>query len=489
MAEQLISSGIAGLDHVLRGGLPAERLYLVQGDPGVGKTTLALQFLLEGLRLGERCMYVTFSETRSEVEGVARSHGWSLDGLAFFEFEELQKSLEGERAGTIFHPSETELSAVSKGVWASLDKNRPQRLVFDSLSELRLLSGDPLRYRRQLLELKRRAAAIPCTAMLVDDRTATRDDLQLQSLAHGVISLHRASSGYGAAKRRLEVVKLRGVAFRSGWHDYTILTGGLSVYPRLVAAEHGQSEGGMLESGVPELDALLGGGLDRGSGTLLLGPAGAGKSTVAMKFAIAAANRGEKSLVYMFEESPSMLRARARGVGMGLDEQEAAGSISLKSMDAAEVSPGQFAFEVKHAVEEGGARVVVIDSLNGYLNAMPDEKHLSLHLHELLAYASAKGVVILMVISQQGMMGPSMTQPVDASYLADTVVLFRYYEYAGEIRKAISVTKRRGGRHEPSIRGLRIGAPEGVNVGAPLHEFRGILTGVPVFGGASSPKE
>lgn len=483
MGDFVVSTGIEGLDHIMRGGLPGNRLYLVQGDPGVGKTTLALQFLLEGLRAKERCLYVTFSETRAEIEGVARSHGWSLEGLGFFEFDELQKALEGEQAGTVFHPSETELTAVSKRLWQSMEMHRPQRMVFDSLSELRLLAGDAMRYRRQLLEIKRRVAAIQCTAMLVDDRTATRDDIQLQSLAHGVISLQRRSSGYGAAKRNLEIIKLRGVAFRSGWHDFAIHTGGISVYPRLVASEHGQSEGGVLSSGIAELDSLLGGGIDRGSGTLLLGPAGAGKSTVALKFALGAAERGEKSLVYLFEESPSLLRQRSRAIGMNLAAHEAAGTITLRMVDAAEVSPGQFAFEVKRAVEQDGARVVIIDSLNGYLNAMPDEKHLALHLHELLAFAAARSVAVMIVISQQGMMGPSMTQPVDASYLADTVVLFRYYEYAGEIRKAISVTKRRGGSHELSIRAMSIGKPEGVKVGQSLNEFRGVLTGVPIYQG------
>jgi circadian clock protein KaiC len=489
MSHSLISTGVAGLDHVLRGGLPTNRLYLVQGDPGVGKTTIALQFLLEGIRLGERCLYVTFSETRAEVEGVARSHGWSLKGLDFFEFDEMQKALEGEQAGTVFHPSETELSAVSKGLWRAMEMSKPQRMVFDSLSELRLLSGDALRYRRQLLEVKRRAAAIPCTAILVDDRTATRDDLQLQSLAHGVISLHRISAGYGAVKRRMEIIKLRGVAFRSGWHDFSIQTGGVDVYPRLVASEHAQLEGGVLTSGVPEVDSLLGGGIDRGSGTLLLGPAGSGKSTVALKFAVNAAERGEKSLVYMFEESPAMLRNRARGVGMDLVTHEAAGNISLRPVDAAEVSPGQFSFDVKKAVERDDIRIIIIDSLNGFLNSMPDEKNLPLHIHELLSYASARGIAVLMVISQQGMMGPSMTQPVDASYLADTVILFRFYEHAGKIHKAISVTKRRGGAHEASIRALSIGKPTGVRVGPALHDFRGVLTGVPVFEGRTQPKE
>ncbi len=483
MDEQVCSTGIAGLDHLLRGGLPANRLYLVQGDPGVGKTTMALQYLMEGVARGERGMYITFSETRAEVEGVVQSHGWSLEGIEIFEFSATQEALSEERAGTVFHPGETELTAVTKRVWAALDRTRPARLVFDSISELRLLAGDPLRYRRQLLDLKSRVAKCGCTTLLLDDRTATRDDLQLQSLAHGVISLHRVSSDYGSTKRRLEIVKLRGMNFRDGLHDFSIRTGGLVVYPRLVASEHAQAAGGILQSGVEELDELIGGGLDRGSGTLLLGPAGVGKSTVALKFAISAAQRGERSVVYNFDESLGMFRTRAAGLGMDLAEHEASGLIALRAIDAAEVSPGQFAADLRHRVENEDVKVVIIDSLNGYLNAMAAEKQLVLHLHELLAYASARGVAVLMVISQHGVMGSYMQQPLDASYLADTVILFRYYEFRGELRQAISVFKRRGGAHERSIRELKLGPPDGVKVGVALKDFRGVLSGTPTFHG------
>ncbi len=392
MDTTLASTGIPALDHTLGGGLPTERLYLIQGDPGVGKTTLGLQFLLEGVRRGEPCLYITFSESHGEIEAVARSHAWSLKGIEIFEFDAVQKALEGERAGTVFHPSETELSAVVKRVHQVLDRVRPRRLVFDSLSELRLLAGDSLRYRRQLFGLKSRVAALGCTALLIDDRTDTRDDLQIQSLAHGVISLFRSSASYGAAKRRLEVLKLRGVGYREGFHDFAIRTGGIHVYPRLVASEHPQRDGGVISSGVPELDELLGGGIDRGSGTLLMGPAGSGKSTVALKFASSAAARGEKTRIYMFDESASMLRTRARGVGLDLEPLEKSGTITLSTVDAADISPGQFAYEVRRAVEEENVQIIMIDSLNGYLNAMPDEKHLMLHLHELLAYAAARGV-------------------------------------------------------------------------------------------------
>lgn len=482
-SESVVTTGVQGLDHVLRGGLPTGQLYLVQGDPGVGKTTLSLQFLLEGLARSQPTLYVTLSETRAEVEMVARSHSWSLKGLQFFELDELAAALEGEQAGTIFHPSETELGAVTQRLWDVIERHRPRRLVFDSLSELRLLAGDPLRYRRQLMELKRRLATIGTTAIFVDDRTATRDDLQLQSLAHGVITMVRSSQGYGSAKRSLEVVKLRGVPFRSGWHDFTIETGGLRVYPRLVAAEHEQLDREVFSSSIGELDALLGGGIDSGSGTLLLGPAGSGKSTVALLFALSAASRGQRSLYYMFEESPVMLRTRARGLDMPLAACESEGLITLRPVDAAQISPGQFASEIQRAVEDDNVKIIVIDALNGYLNAMPDEKYLTLHLHEMLAYAAARGVAVLLLVSQHGMMGPQMVQPVDASYLADTVILFRFFEHAGDIHRAISVTKRRGGRHEPSIRSLTLGRPEGLRLGPPLHEFRGVLTGVPVYEG------
>lgn len=479
MSDGLVTTGIAGLDHILRGGLPSDRLYLVQGDPGVGKTTLALQYLLEGARQGQRGLYVTFSESRAEIQSVAESHAWSLEDLEIFEFGQARQALEGERAGTVFHPAETEMTAIMSSVAAAIARVTPHRMVFDSLSELRLLAGDPLRYRRQILEFKALLSKISCTALLLDDRTATRDDLQLQSLAHGVLSLYRTSANFGSAKRKIEIVKLRGVAFRDGVHDFAISTGGIKLFPRLIASEHHGAERGILSSGVPELDSLLGGGIERGSGTLLLGPAGAGKSTVALRFAISAAMRGERSVIYVFDESVQMLRSRAAGLNLDVGPYEKRGLIDIRPIDASEVTPGQFAASVHDSVEEGGARIVIIDSLNGYLNAMPDEKHLVLHLHELLAYAAARGVAVLMVISQQGMMGSQMQQPVDASYLADTVVLFRYYEFAGEIRQAISVFKRRGGAHDRTIRALTIGPPQGIAIGAPLRELRGVLSGTP----------
>ncbi|HYF15870.1 MAG TPA: ATPase domain-containing protein [Phycisphaerales bacterium] len=488
MAESVISTGISGLDHILRGGLPAQRLFLLQGDPGVGKTTLALQFLIEGAQRREPALYVTFSESGAEVEDIARAHGWSLGGLHFFRAEDVHRSLEGMRAGTVFHPSETELTAVTKSLWALMDEHKPRRMVFDSLSELRLIAGDQLRYRRQLLELKRRAQAIGCTVIVVDDRTGGGDDMQLHSLAHGVISMQRHAKGYGATKRCLEVAKMRGVGFRTGWHDFEITTGGIRVYPRLVAAEHAQVGGGVLSSGVPEMDALLGGGIDRGSGTLLVGPAGSGKSTVAMRFAVSAAQRGEKTHMYLFEESPSMLRTRAKGVGMNMEALEDKGVISLRTIDATEISPGQFAHHVMRAVEQEGVRLIVIDSLNGYMNAMPDERHLALHLHELLVYTAARGVALLLIVSQSGMMGPAMTQPLDASYLADTVLLFRFYEHAGEVRKALSVTKRRAGGHEPTIRPFSICPPDAIRLGEPLRNFRGVLSGTPVVVGQENGK-
>lgn len=489
MNEAVVKTGIPGLDHLLRGGLAPRRLYLIQGDPGVGKTTLALQFLMEGLRCGERVMYVTFSESRDEVEEAARSHGWSLDNVEVFEFLATQRALAGERAGTVFHPAETELNAVINRVWETFEQVQPARLVFDSISELRLLAGDSLRYRRQLLELKSRANARGCTTLLIDDRTATRDDLQLQSLAHGVLSLHRTPSDYGSARRRLEVIKLRGISARDGLHDFAITMGGIVVYPRLVASDHAQLERGILPSGVTGLDALIGGGLDRGSGTLLVGPAGVGKSTVALKFVHSAAERGERSVIYSFDESVGMLRLRASGLGMNLSPHEAAGRIAIEPIDAAQMTPGQFASDMRRRVEDQDVKVVVIDSLNGYLNAMSAEKQLILHLHELLAYASARGVAVLMVLSQHGIVGSPMQQPVDASYLADTVILFRYYEFRGELRQAVSVFKRRGGAHERTIRELSLGPPEGIRIGAILRSLRGVLAGTPTLDDRAEPKE
>lgn len=474
------STGIAGLNDILDGGLPRNRLYLIQGDPGVGKTTLGLQFLLDGVRQGESCMYVTLSETIDEIEGVASSHGWSLEGVHVHEHTAGDQL--GETHHTIFHASEVDLTETMAMLLKAVDEVRPTRIVFDSLSELRLLAGDALRYRREILSLKHHFAGGQSTVLLLDDRTSEDGDLQLQSLCHGVVMLEQSAPTYGAEHRRLRVMKMRGLRFRSGYHDFAVRTGGIDVYPRLVAAEHREkSHDEVVSSGIPELDQLLGGGLDRGASTVLLGPSGSGKSTVATQFAVAAAERGEGSAMYCFDESPAMLFGRTKGLGIDLESHVAAGRVTVQPVDPSELMAGEFVNLVRVAVEERGVRTVIIDSLTGYLNAMPEERSLLLVLHELLTYLSQKGVTSFLIMTQHGMLGTNMTTSVDISYLADTVLLFRYFEYAGEVRQAVSVFKRRGGAHERSIREMSLGAPRGIVIGEPLRQFRGVFTGVPVY--------
>jgi circadian clock protein KaiC len=492
-APALAATGIAGLDDILRGGLPRRRIYLLQGPPGVGKTTLALQFLLEGVRLGERVLYVTLSETEDELREMAHSHGWSLDGIALQELPSLEQMQEAQAQNTLFHPAEVELQETANRVLALADRIQPTRVVFDSLSEMRLLAGDSLRYRRQLLSLKQHFSTRSCTVLFLDDGTSGASDMQLQSLAHGVISLEKMSPAYGALRRRLEVVKLRGVNFRSGHHDFTLARSGLHVFPRLVAAEHtAPFTRGVLASGVADLDVLLGGGLARGTSTLLLGPAGSGKSTLAAQYMRAAIARGETAATFSFDETAGTFRARAEAMGMPPPEEAPAGErrtpgekpggrLLVRQVDPTEMSPGEFAHSVRRAVEQEGASVVCIDSLNGYLMAMPDERHLLSQMHELLSYLGQRGVTTLLVVAQHGLVG-SMQAPIDVTYLADTVVLLRYFEAAGTVRKAISVLKKRVGSHEDTIRELHISGA-GVRVGPPLTDFRGVLTGTPSWGG------
>jgi circadian clock protein KaiC len=471
-------TGVGGLDDILTGGLPRDRLYLLQGDPGVGKTTLALQWLLDGARNGERCLYVSLSETREELKGVATSHGWALSEIDVFELPMVAADLEASEDNTLFHPSEVELAETTKVLLREVDRVNPSRVVVDSLSEIRLLAQNPLRYRRQVLGLKQAFVGRRCTVMLLDDRTASDGDLQLQSLAHGVIALEQLSPLYGAQRRRLRVLKLRGVGFRGGYHDFTIETGGVRVYPRLVASTHRQTfEPYQLTSGVPALDALMGGGIDGGTSTLLMGPAGTGKSTVTMQYAAAAARAGKRVAMFAFDESPRTVLARAAAVGIELDEHLSNGQIEIRQVDPAELSPGEFVHAVRQSVEERGASLVVIDSLNGYMHAMPEEQFLTLQLHELLTYLGQMGVVTMMVAAQHGFLG-SMRGPVEVSYLADAVMVFRHFEAEGRLRKAVSVLKKRTGAHESMIRELVIG-PNGVRAGEPLEQFRGIMTGVP----------
>jgi circadian clock protein KaiC len=480
-------TGISGLDDILHGGLIEHRLYLLQGEPGSGKTTMAQQYLMAGATAGEKCLYITLSETRDELLAGAASHDWSLEGIEIVELIPSEDDLEPGSQLTMFQPSDLELGETTKRIIAAVKEFNPKRVVFDSLSELRLLAQNPLRYRRQILALKQFFVGRKCTVLLLDDMTAEHDDLQLQSIAHGVIFLEQFSPAYGASRRRLRVTKFRGTDFRAGYHDYSIKRAGMEVYPRLVAAEHEVDfEPTSIRSGVTALDNLMGGGPDRGTSTLLMGPAGSGKSTIAVQYAVAAAARGDHAAIFAFDESIITLRARTAALGIDLKRGLAKGEVSLRQVDPAEMSPGEFTSLVQEAVEKRDARVIVIDSLNGYMHAMPDGQYLTVQLHELLTYLGRQGVTTLMVVAQHGMIGAQMQSPVDASYLADSVVMFRYFEYEGRIKKAISVAKKRSGAHEESIRELRFSG-EGIHLSEPLTQLRGIYTGVPVEANGGHP--
>ncbi|QHE87117.1 ATPase domain-containing protein [Hydrogenophaga sp. BPS33] len=475
-----LGTGVAGLDDILGGGLTPGRLYLVEGTPGSGKTTIAMQFLMEGVRQGEPVLYITLSETADELEGVAHSHGWHLDGIEIREMLPAADALSPDEQYTVFHPSEVELGETTVRILADVERINPTRVVFDSLSELRLLAGSSLRYRRQILALKQFFAGRHCTVMLLDDMTATEHDLQVQSISHAVLRMEQITPDYGNSRRRLTVLKYRGQAFRGGYHDYKIVRGGLTVFPRLVAAEHVEPvRQTKLPSGLQELDDLLGGGIERGTSTLFVGAPGTGKSSVAMQFALAAAERGETAALFIFDESVATLRTRCEGMGMPIGGLIDSGLIRVRQIDPAELSPGEFVHEIRQAVQEHHASVVVIDSLNGYLNAMPDERFLIVQLHELLTFLGQAGVATLLIGAQHGLIGSQMHSPVDASYLADAIVLMRYFEADGEVHQAISVLKKRSGLHERSIRSFTMGA-RGILLGPPLRQFRGILTGVPV---------
>jgi circadian clock protein KaiC len=481
------ATGISGLDDILCGGLTPYRLYLVEGVPGSGKTTLAMQYLMEGVRKGEPVLYVTLSETEEELRAMARSHEWPLDGVTIRELVPPEESLQPAEQYTMFHPAEVELSETTRTILTDVERLKPTRLVFDSLSELRLLAGDPLRYRRQLLALKQFFRGRRCTVLLLDDLTSSGRDLQVQSIAHGVLVLEQLLPEYGADRRRVRVLKHRGRRFRGGYHDYLIGTGGLQVFPRLVAAEHRTDlDEQKFSSGIASLDELLGGGLERGTSTLIVGAAGTGKSSLAAQFVTAAAGRAQRSAMFIFDESKNTLLSRMAGLGVNLRQHVDNGTVSIRQVDPAELTPGEFAWTIRREVEQSQAKIVVIDSLNGYLNAMPGERFLTIHLHELLMFLGEKGVATILIGAHQGMMGPMVT-PVDASYLADAVLLLRYFEARGEIRQAISVMKKRGGRHERTIRDFSLES-DGIQVGSPLRGFRGVLTGVPVETGATLEK-
>jgi circadian clock protein KaiC len=481
------STGVAGLDDILGGGFARRRLYLIEGVPGSGKTTLALQYLLEGVRHDESVLYVTLSETADEIRAVAESHGWHLDRIHIRELAPPETVLDADEQNTMFHPSEIELAATMKPILEDVERLRPARVVFDSLSELRLVAGSALRYRRQILALKQFFATRECTVVLLDDMTASSRDLQMQSIAHGVLLLEQLNPEYGGERRRLRVIKYRGVKFRGGNHDFVIKRGGIQVFPRLVAAEHRRPATRVtLGTGIPELDALLGGGIDEGSSTLIIGAAGTGKSTLGAQFAVAAACRGQHAALFLFDESPAMLEARCQNLDIDLASHLHGERISIQQVDPAELTPGEFTHAIRRAVEEQGAKIVVIDSLNGYLNAMPEERHLTIQLHELLMYLRQKSVATILIGAQPGLVGSQMNTPVDASYLADAVILLRYFEDRGSVRQAISVMKKRGGSHERTLRELRLDGGR-IAVGDVLDDFRGVLTGVPTYDGPERP--
>ena len=481
------ATGIEGLDDILAGGLPPGCFYLIQGDPGSGKTTLALQFLLEGLRRGERVFYITLSETKEELLQVADSHDWPLDAIPLLELSAIEALLRPEAQTTVFHPAEMELNKVTNRVLEETQKANPARVVFDSLSEFRLIAETPLRYRRNLLHLKQEFAKYGSTVLLLDDKmdqSGIGVDPHVLSLTHGVIEMEQMSPDYGTARRRLRITKMRGMKFREGYHDYTIVTGGLRVFPRLVAAEHRLDfKREPVSSGVKEFDELLGGGLDRGTTNLLIGPAGSGKSTIAVKYAVQVAAAKEHSMIFAFDETLGILIARAEALGLPLKRLIKNELVSTKQIDPAEISPGEFGSLVRENVDRG-CKLVVIDSLNGYLNAMPGEKYLTNQLHELSTYLNQKGVVTILVMAQHGMVG-ALESPLDLSYLCDTVINLRYFESAGEVKQSVAVIKKRSGNHERTIREFMLESRKGIRIGKPLREFHGILTGAPIFEGAA----
>jgi circadian clock protein KaiC len=477
--------GVSGLDDVLFGGLARNRLFLFEGNPGTGKTTLALQFLLEGARCGEKGLYITLSETEEELRDTAVSHGWSIgEGIDIFELVPPESLLDEKKQQSLLYSSDLELGETTKRIFEAMERSNPRRVVLDSLSEIRLLAQSSLRYRRQILVLKHYFSQRDVTVMLLDDKTAEADDKAVHSVAHGVVLLEELTPDYGAERRRLRVMKYRGQPFRGGYHDFAIKTGGVEVFPRLVAAEYrSRTKSSIFTSGIAQLDALLGGGIESGSTTLLIGPAGTGKSLVVLQFAAAAVRRNERAALFLFDEELGLLFTRAKALGIDLEALRDSGNLIIEQMDAAEVSPGEFAHKVRSCVETDNVRTVVIDSLNGYQNAMPEEKFLILHMHELLQYLNRQGAATFLTVAQHGLVG-DMKAPVDVTYLADTVVLLRYFEAFGEVRRAISVLKKRTGAHETTIREFSIGSKVGITVGPPLDKFQGVLTGVPEYVGA-----
>jgi circadian clock protein KaiC len=479
MTGERIPTGVPGLDSVLDGGWVGDSLYLLKGAPGTGKTTIGLQFLLEGARRREKCLYLGLSETRGQLDSLATSFGWRLDGIDVHNMRRRGESDDKRRSYAVFSPSEVELEEISRELLEQVDRVKPARLVLDSLSEIRLLADDPFRYRREILALSDQITARRCTGLLLDVDSPGDQGAVAETLVSGVVVLDQLSPEYGGDRRRLRVRKLRASRSMGGYHDFAIGEGGVRVFPRLVASAHrAQHASGEVLSGVKELDALLGGGLDRGTSTVLLGPAGTGKSTIAAQFLAQAASRGEKGILFCFDENPTNLLVRTNKLGIPLEKHVDAGTVELVVVDPAELSPGELAFRVRRHVD-AGARIVVIDSMNGYIGAMPEERFLAAHLHELLAYLAEKGVTTLLTLAQHGFFGGDESS-INISYIADTVLLFRYFEVAGEIKQALSVVKKRTGSHERTIREMRFG-PEGVHLGEPLRNYQGVLSGVPLL--------
>ncbi|MET0875795.1 MAG: ATPase domain-containing protein [Tardiphaga sp.] len=479
-------TGIWGLDNILSGGFTRGHVFLVEGAPGTGKTTVALQFLREGVRAGEKCLYITLSETESELRDGAASHGWTLDeGIEVFELLPPESLLDADQQQSLLYSSDLELGETTKQIFEAVERTQPSRVVLDSLSEIRLLAQSSLRYRRQILAIKHYFARFGTTVMLLDDLTAEVADKTVHSVAHGVFRLEELAPAYGGERRRARVIKYRGVKFRGGYHDVTITTGGLNVFPRLVASEYRSNlVRDTKSSGIAELDKLLGSGIETGSSTLVLGPAGTGKSLVAITNVVAAIKRNERAALFVFDEELGLLFDRMKKMGIDLAAMRASGHLVVEQVDAAELSPGEFAHRVRRQVDEHDIKTVVIDSLNGYQAAMPEENSLILHMHELLQYLNRRGAATFMTVAQHGLVG-DMKAPIDVTYLADTVILLRYFEASGSVRRAVSVIKKRTGNHEDTIREYRIDS-RGLTIGAPLTEFQGVLRGVPIYSGAAA---